>query len=271
MAGTIPLTGAMAQHSQAYLNQRTNDILEVIMSYARLEFSHKTEVTGEGDVFDAISAGVNMLGEELENSVITLREKESLLKEIHHRVKNNLQIISSLLNLQANHTEDQQFLAMIRECRNRIVSMAIIHEMLYMTKDLSRINAADYIVRLSQSIYQSFSLSEGVISFEYAIDEDIYLEADKIIPIGLILNEIVSNSMKYAFPDGCGTVSVIFREEGGGYFLQTKDDGIGIPAGYDYRNSKSLGLQLIYTLSDQLEAELKLESHPGTNYVFRFA
>jgi len=118
---------------------RCSTILEVIMAYARLDFSCKTTITNSGDVFDAIGAGVNMLGEELKSSTISLKEKEQLLREIHHRVKNNLQIISSLLSLQSENVKDKKFLALIRESRNRIKSMALENKMLYTTNDLSHV------------------------------------------------------------------------------------------------------------------------------------
>jgi two-component sensor histidine kinase len=240
------------------------------MSYARLEFKKKIEITEHEDVFDSISAGVNMLGEELENSTISLNEKVQLLKEVHHRVKNNLQIISSLLNLQAELSEDEKFLMTIRESKNRISSMALVHEMLYATKNFSQINIYYYINKLSESIYQSFYLNENNVSFEYSIDEDLFFEIDKMIPIGLILNEIISNSLKYAFPNKQGTISIQFTKIDSSYQLIVKDNGIGIPENFDYRASKSLGMQLIYMLSEQLDGTLMLSSENGACYKLSF-
>lgn len=260
----------MTQKAEKYSDKRANDILEVIMSYARLEFNSKIKITDKGDVFDAISAGVNMLGEELESSAVSLKEKEHLLKEIHHRVKNNMQIISSLLNLQAQYTEDETFLSMVRESKNRISSMALIHEMLYVTKNISQINVYQYITKLSQSVYQSFSVGDYSIEFDYDIDEDIYFETDNMIPIGLILNEIISNSMKYAFPSKKGIISIQFIKKDDCYFLQVKDNGIGIPKEFNYITAKSLGMQLIHILSDQLDGKLELDCKKGTTYELTF-
>lgn len=253
-----------------YIHDRTNAILDVIMAYARLDFTQKTEITGQEDVFDAIASGVNMLGEELENSVITLQEREALLQEVHHRVKNNLQIISSLMNLQASYTRDEKFLALIRECRNRIISMSMIHEMLYRTKDLSRIQVLDYIKTLTLSINSSFSGSNSDVVFEYDIDEKIYLEAERMIPIGLIINEAVSNSFKYAFPEKKGKIWVAFTCSETHFYLKISDNGIGLPAKIKTENFESLGIQLINALSDQLSAELKILRETGLGYELIF-
>ncbi len=250
-----------------YIQDRTNAILDVIMAYARLDFTQKTEITDQNDVFDAIASGVNMLGEELENSVITLQEREALLQEVHHRVKNNLQIISSL---QASYTKDEKFLALIRECRNRIISMSMIHEMLYRTHDLSRIQVSDYIKTLTLSINSSFSGSNSDVVFEYHINDQICLEAERMIPIGLIVNEAVSNSFKYAFPDGKGVITVNFSESESHYCLKITDNGIGLPAEIQTDAFESLGIQLIGALSDQLSAELKILRENGLGYELCF-
>ncbi|TSJ45440.1 sensor histidine kinase [Fluviicola chungangensis] len=260
----------MNPNEAKYIQERTNAILDVIMAYARLDFTQKTEITDQEDVFDAIASGVNMLGEELENSVITLQEREALLQEVHHRVKNNLQIISSLMNLQASYTKDEKFLALIRECRNRIISMSMIHEMLYRTKDLSRIQVADYIKTLTLSINSSFSGSRSDVVFDYDIDAQIYLEAERMIPIGLIINEAVSNSFKYAFPDRKGMIRISFIESGEHFCLKISDNGIGLPETIQTEEFESLGIQLINTLSDQLDAELKIVRDNGLGYELLF-
>lgn len=260
----------MPKKIDAYSTERANDILDVIMSYAHLDFRNKTKITANDDIYDAIGAGVNMLGEELESSVISLKEKEHLLKEIHHRVKNNMQIISSMLNLQAQNTDDERFLAMIRESKNRIFSMALIHEMLYITKNISQINVSQYVIKLSQSVYQSYANGDYMIEFDYDIDENIFFETDNMVPIGLIINEIVSNSMKYAFPEKKGIISIQFCKKNDGYCMQVKDNGIGIPKSFDYTKAKSLGMQLIHILSDQLGGKLSLDSKNGTKYELCF-
>lgn len=263
-----------------YAQERTNNIMDVILSYARLEFDKKTVVSEQDDVFDAISSGVNMLGEELENSTITLkekeqllREKEQLLKEVHHRVKNNLQIISSLLNLQNEQIKDAGLNAMIRESKNRIYTMALVHEMLYASSgNLSSINISDYIRNLSQSVYETFALEPeaGNIVFEYDLDKDITLELDSLIPLGLILNEMITNSIKYAFPDGTGKIFIQFKKKEKYYSLLLQDNGCGFPDGFEVEKAESLGIQLIYMLSEQLHAKLVLKNEGGVAYEITF-
>lgn len=260
----------MVNKGDSYAEQRANDILEVVMSYARMNFNNKISISNNDDVFDAISAGVNMLGEELESSTVSLKEKEHLLKEIHHRVKNNLQIVSSLLNLQFDKSTDEVFSNMIKESKNRIMSMALIHEMLYITKDLSKIEVRSYITKLCNSVYQSFQTKESSILFEYNINKNIHFEIDNMIPIGLILNEIISNSLKYAFPEKKGVISIQIQQLGEKHQLIAKDNGIGIPKTFNIKESNTLGSQLIYMLAEQLDGKLSIESNKGTKYTLNF-
>lgn len=263
-------TNVKPEKKEIYSDKRANDILDVILSYARLQFDKKTELTGSEDVFDAISAGVNMLGEELESSTISLKEKEQLLQEVHHRVKNNLQIISSLLNLQSESVEDTKFLGLIRESKNRINSMALIHEMLYATKDLSHVNFKEYMEKLYRSIHHTFHTSAYKIDFKFVMNEEWHFEMDTMIPLGLIINEIVTNSFKYAFPDHQGQIRVEVSKTDTDFSIHIWDNGIGLPADFDYLNSKSLGIQLIYLLADQIEATLTVDCSSGTSYTLQF-
>ena len=249
---------------------RGEKILEVIMSYARLDFSEKTIVSNKGDVYDAIGAGVNMLGEELKSSVISLREKEQLLREIHHRVKNNMQIISSLLNLQTHNIKDKNFLALITESRNRINSMALIHEMLYATTDLSTIKLKDYTETLCKSIYESYRKPEMKVNFFVHIPGTIFLEIDVMIHLGMILNEIISNSLKYAFENNEGTISISLNQTDTKYYLSVEDNGNGLPIGFTKEKDGNLGMQLIYMLTEQLNGTVKMESKGGVAYQIEF-
>lgn len=261
----------MSTETQNDLNKiRGNKILDVIISYARLDFSQKTIISDEGDVFDAIGAGVNMLGEELKSSNLSLREKEHLLREIHHRVKNNLQIISSLLNLQTESTHDEKFLALIRESRNRIKSMALVHEMLYATADLSNIKLKKYIGNLYDSIYQSYKRPEMEIIFHLDVDEKVNFEIDRMINLGLILNEIISNSLKYASDSDKGNIYISMVEKAGKYTITIKDDGKGLPKNFDEKTDGHLGMQLIYLLTEQLNGTVELDKTTGTSYVLNF-
>lgn len=246
--------------------ERVKEILDVIMSFARLDFTKKTTLVGD-DYMDAIGTGVNMLGEELESSTISLKEKEQLLKEIHHRVKNNLQIVSSLLNLQTENIVDKRYLDLIIESRNRINSMALVHEMLYSSKDLSKIEISEYIQRLSTGIQQSLSKIDSNIKFNFNIQPNLYFDIDYMIPIGLILNEIISNSLKYAFNGDAGSITIELNSNDINYNLSVKDDGIGFKENFDVKKDSNLGMQLIYMLSEQVDGKVEIEKNKGVSYL----
>jgi PAS domain S-box-containing protein len=203
----------------------------------------------------------------------SLKEKEVLLKEIHHRVKNNLQIISSLLNLQSTYIRDQQALGMFKESQNRVRSMALIHEKLYQSKDIARIDFAEYIRNLSGNLIRSYGSSPAMVKL--AIDADqISLGVDTAIPCGLIINELVTNSLKYAFPDGrIGEVRVSLKRENddGLYRLVVADNGVGLPESIEPRKTTSLGLQLVTTLVDQLNGTIEVKRENGTEFIIRFS
>lgn len=194
----------------------------------------------------------------------TLKEKETLLKEIHHRVKNNLQIISSLLKLHAANSKDAKFSALVEDSQNRIVSMALIHEMLYSNSNLSSINLLDYIESLFDKLKNTYGMSS--VKLKTKISQKLAIEIDKMIPIGLILNEVISNSLKYAFKNKKGEISIILNKN----ILTISDNGVGIPNEFSITNSSSFGIQLIYLLSEQLEAETKIENKNGTSVSIRF-
>jgi len=205
----------------------------------------------------------------------SLEEKEVLLKEIHHRVKNNLQIISSLLDLQSRSIRDDEVLAMFRESQNRIRSMAFVHERLYQSKDLGKIDFAEYIWDLVSYLFHSYSTGRGVITLDEDVD-DLSLDIDKAIPCGLIINELVSNSLKHAFPEGRdGEIRVEFHAvDDDTLTLVVEDNGIGFPigfpAGVDFKNTESLGLRLVGMLARQLEGTVELERDGGTTFRITF-
>ena len=195
----------------------------------------------------------------------SLQEKEVLLKEIHHRVKNNLQIISSLLSLQSGNINSENPASMFRESQDRIRSMALIHEKLYQARDISRVDFAEYVRSLTAYLSRSYMPGHGV-EIVIAI-EGIYLDIDKAIPCGLIINELVSNSLKYAFPDGRkGEIRIGLEHSDNVYTLKVGDNGAGLPPGLDFRNTTSLGLQLVNTLVGQLEGTIGLSDGSGTRF-----
>lgn len=193
-----------------------------------------------------------------------LKDKESLLKEIHHRVKNNLQVISSLLNMQSLQLEDENAQAAVRESRNRVKSMALIHQDLYKDTNLSQIDSASYFEDLTQSLFDSYNIDPDRIVLEKRIDS-VLLDVDIIIPLGLILNELISNALKYAFPNNKGgTLSVRFLKTNDQFTLEVNDNGIGLPNDFDKEKLKSMGYQLIHDFARKLKGNLQISSKKGT-------
>ncbi len=206
--------------------------------------------------------------EQINNS---LKEKVVLLREIHHRVKNNLQVISSLLNLQSGYILDKKSLEVFRESQNRVRSMALVHEKLYRSKSLNKIEFSDYINSLARDLFNSYSVDSKRISF-ISNFEGTFLEVDTGILCGLIVNELISNSLKHAFPDGKkGEIYVSMHlNPDSKYDLIIKDNGIGFPSDIDFRNTDSLGLQLVTSLTSQLGGEIKLEGNGYTKFEIIF-
>ncbi len=201
----------------------------------------------------------------------SLLEKEILLKEIHHRVKNNLQVISGLLNLQSHYINEEGAREIYRESQNRIITMALIHEELYQREDLSSIDFADFLQTLSDNLLSSYGMDKRRISIELDI-KDAELIIDTAIPCGLIINELVSNSLKHAFPGkNKGEISVKLHSTGNkGYSLKVSDNGTGFPKGVNFRQTKSLGLQLVTVLVDQLGGTIKMVKRKGTTFYITF-
>ncbi len=202
----------------------------------------------------------------------SLQEKEVLLKEIHHRVKNNLHIISNLLDLQSDYIEDEKVLELFSDSQNRIETMALIHEQLYQSKDLGKINFREYIHTLMDNLLCSYSNRESIINPIINV-ESISINLETAIPCGLIINELVTNSLKYAFPNGeDGEVGLeLHQDEQEKIHLTIRDNGIGIPADFDWQNSSSLGLTLVRILSKQLKAEIEFDGTQGTVVNLRFS
>lgn len=201
----------------------------------------------------------------------TLTEKELLLKEIHHRVKNNLQIISSLLDLQEEYVkEDAEAVNVLHESQNRVMSMALIHELLYQAKDLNKIDFSEYIKNLISHLFDSYGVQNNIIP-TIKIGE-IFLNIETAVPSGLIISELVSNSLKYAFPDDIsGEVLISLQTKGTDFELIIADDGIGFPEGLDFRNVRSsLGLKLVNSLVQQLEGTISMDRNKGTNFRIKF-
>ena len=217
-----------------------------------------------------ISRNVTDTVEYEEKLIESVKEKEVLLKEVHHRVKNNLQVINSILNLQSSYVKDEETLQIIIESQNRIRSMAYIHESLYQTKDFSSISFDNYISNLIQNLVHSYDVSTEKTKLTLNI-EKVKLALDQAIPCGLILNELITNSLKYAYPaEKGGEIEISVREVDGKVHIMVKDFGIGLPKGFKIEESDSLGLSLVDTLIDQLDGELILKTEKGTEFLIIF-
>ena len=201
----------------------------------------------------------------------SLREKEVLLKEIHHRVKNNLQVVSSLLGLQSRTIEDVALRKMFQESQNRVHSMALIHESLYQSANLSEIDFPAYIDQLADYLFRSYGVDPNRVQLSASIDE-LRLTIDTAVPCGLIINELVSNSLKYAFPGGRnGRIRIEMHEEEDHFIrLAVIDNGVGFPDGIGQASTKSLGLRLVRTLAAQLGATVEMSSAGGAQTTLTF-
>jgi len=202
----------------------------------------------------------------------SLSEKDILLMEVHHRVKNNLQIMSSLIKLQSHFITDKQMLEILRETENRIQSMSIVHSKLYSTQEYEKINFGEYVKNLTEHFWNTYSIKLKSLDFDIQID-DISLNIDTAIPCGLIINELVSNSIKYAFPENKhGTISIILKKETDNlYKLVVKDNGIGISEKINLNNTDTLGISLVKLLSKQMNGsfEFKSEKNKGSEFTIK--
>ncbi len=258
----IRLTGVCTPHEKEYI-RKDGTRVPILTGSALLDGSDQ----------DCVSFVLDLTWRKQAERQIeeSLREKEVLLQEIHHRVKNNLQVVSSLLDLQCLQIKEPTMLEMFRESQNRVKSMALVHENLYQSKNFARVNFTDYIETLIKNLFQAYGVSANHITLEKAIDE-VSLSIDTAIPCGLIINELVSNALKYAFPNkNKGTIYIsLHSEEGGYYTLTIKDNGRGLPFNWEIKTVESLGLQLVNILANQLEGTLQVDCSLGTEFSLRF-
>ncbi|HEV3256913.1 MAG TPA: histidine kinase dimerization/phosphoacceptor domain -containing protein [Gemmataceae bacterium] len=229
------------------------------------------EQTGSVLEIHAVSRDITERKQAEERIRASLREKELLLKEIHHRVKNNLQVISSLLSLQSGFVTDAKALEVLKESQNRVKSMALVHERLYQSKDLSNINFAEYVHSLVSGLFHSYAVNFRRISLKVTGD-DVVLGIDTAIPCGLLIHELVSNALKHAFPAGRGgEIAIDLRcDQSEQLALVVRDNGIGFPKDIDVHTADSLGLQLVNTLTAQLDGTLELCGGAGTAFTITF-
>jgi two-component sensor histidine kinase len=197
----------------------------------------------------------------------SLREKEILLREIYHRVKNNLQVISSLLNLQVNAEPSSAARHGLIESQSRIQSMALVHQLLYQSKDLARVDFSEYLQNLCARLLQTYHIGDGRVVLEVDA-EPILVDIDRAIPCGLIVNELVTNALNHGFPDGRrGHIEVTLRRDGELLRLAVHDDGVGLPPDIEIETAHTFGLQIARTLTRQLAGRLELIRDQGTTVV----
>ncbi|PWB51878.1 MAG: hypothetical protein C3F06_09445 [Candidatus Methanoperedenaceae archaeon] len=252
-------------------------------------FSSSVMYDKYGNIQDIVCVAKDITERKLAEDQVakSLQEKEVLLREIHHRVKNNMQIISSLLNHQmenirdkninddkinGNKINDDNIIDIFTESQNRIISMSLVHEKLYQSRDLRNIDFKDYINDLSINLFQSYNIHSGNIKLNMNV-EDILLDIDLAIPTGLIINELITNSLKYAFPNGMkGEINILFRSMNGNMLeLVVNDNGIGLPENLDFRKTRSLGLHLVTVLAEnQLHGMVDINRIKGTEFQIKF-
>ncbi len=290
--GIVAYVGLQMTKGKMVSNDENNNFwiqrLQLTFGGKAQSFETSTEINGEvawreiflNPIFDEhenvieISCIANditdkkMIDEQVRQS---LKEKEVLLKEVHHRVKNNLQVISSILNLQSSYVKDKRTLEILLESQNRIKSMAFVHESLYQTKDFSNISFREYVENISRNLVHSYGATDSPPILNMDLD-DIQLNLDTAIPCGLIINEILTNSLKYAFvPGKKGKIDIVIKEKSGNISISIGDNGKGLSDDIDFRNTESLGLQLVVSLVEQINGKIKLDTKKGTKFTIEFS
>ncbi len=240
--------------------------------WINLTVSLMREPSGKPNYFISVVEDISDRKQSNEQIQASLLEKEVLLKEIYHRVKNNLQVISSLLNLQSAYIEDAKDMAIFQQSQQRIASMALVHEKMYQSPDLAKINLNEYVQDLVSSLCTSYELNTDLIDVYIQVDDGISLGLDTAIPCSLIIHELVSNALKYAFPGGrSGKINIEIQNISlNEISLIVRDNGIGLPPKFDFNNIASLGWQLIDALSSQLSGDITINSDIGVEFQIDF-
>jgi PAS domain S-box-containing protein len=261
------ISGGTVTGIETILKPRDGKKIDVSMTLSPL-CDTNLKVIGLSGIFRDITEK-KQAQEQIENQ---LKEKEVLLREIHHRVKNNMQIISSLLRLQSGYIKDEKYIDMYKDSQNRIATMSLIHEKLYQSKDLTRIDVGGYIKELVNGLFIAYDINPGKISVNIDV-KNVSLGINSAIPCGLIINELISNSLKYAFPEGrSGEIGVSLRSTGSDNFdLIVGDNGVGLPKDMDIKKTESWGMRLVTILiENQLHGEFSINRDRGTEYNIKF-
>lgn len=246
-----------------YIIHRVEDVTD----YIRLRETasgHRTQMESE----------IYVRGQEIQKANEQLRaalaEKEILLKEVHHRVKNNLEVINSLLSLQADRVREPAARALLEDTCNQVSAIADIHRLLYRSSDLERVDVGQFLKELSHDLFGFYQISPERVALNVNVGE-VSVNIQRAVPVALILNELLSNALKHAFPNNrCGVVHLTVQPINGENLLRVADDGVGLPEGFDALNSPSLGLQLVKVLCEQLGGRIDVRSRPGTCFAIHF-
>jgi PAS domain S-box-containing protein len=259
------------ENMEVNIRTREGTIKSALVSAAIIKISNVPRMfTISRDITELKKAEEALIKSE-EQLRASLGEKEILLKEIHHRVKNNLQVISGLLDLQAHHIGDPAGREIYKESQNRVITMALIHEELYKSVNLSQVDFAEYIQNLCENLMISYGVDRKRIKLDISVEKT-EMVVDTAIPCGLIINELITNTLKHAFPDKRkGTISLSFKQlKNKNYLLTMSDDGIGMPRKVDINKTTTLGMQLITVLVGQLGGTLKVKRGEGTSFTIKF-
>jgi len=257
---------SLSHGAESVLRTRSRGPIPVLCSVAEMR-----DETGRREGFVCVAWNISRQKDTEQRLLASLREKELLLKEVHHRVKNNLQVISSLLNLQAQELSDPQTIRLFQESQGRVRSLALIHEQLYRSRDLSQIDFAAYVRELVEHLAQGMGRAATRINFRFDL-EPVQLPLDLAIPCGMIVNELVSNALEHAFPEGrLGAVRIAFRGDAAGYELTVADDGVGLAEELLAGKPGTLGLKVVQALTRQIRGRLDLQPAAGAVFAIHFA
>ena len=268
------LQRALQEHRRCTVNLRTRR-KDGSLFWNEVSISPIYDDQGRLSHYVAIQKDISERKRNEEQIKASLQEKEILLKEVHHRVKNNLSIVASLLEFQADYLDDPKAIQGLIDSQNRIQSMALVHERLYQSEDLGKINFKDYLQSLLDQLVTSFNLQLRQIQIQFE-SEEIFLNIETVTPCGIIINELVSNIFKHAFPEQQDAKIWISATQNSLenldlITLTVQDNGVGLPPDLDIHNADSLGLQLVSLLTKQLEGNLKVSCHQETVFELTFA